>query len=256
MKCQKIMLGIVSFTLVAALLHAPAEMCRSIEVTAVAVDAEEEVNPGISYQNCGDHIEITGYDGRLTDGYGAHLYIPDMIEDLPVTKICSGACKNIPTLYEVWIPASMEEIEEEAFAECQELTRVHFPAKMKSIGKRAFYNCGTLSDMTIPEMLDEIHEEAFAGCRELYDLALPDTLRTIRRGVFSDTGITVVSIPASVERIENDAFSGCESLKTVCYKGSADAWSVLSVGGGNECLYQAELLCNYNKKKVEHPLTF
>ena len=43
MKCQKIMLGIVSFTLVAALLHAPAEMCRSIEVTAVAVDAEEEV---------------------------------------------------------------------------------------------------------------------------------------------------------------------------------------------------------------------
>ena len=256
MKCKRIIAGIVSLMLALSAVTVPAEVHPAVwQMTAAA--EEETLDPGLAYKNCGDHIEITGYQTDIEYPYGAHLSIPDEIEWLPVTKICPGACKGITRLYEVWLPFTLEEIGDEAFAECFNLSRVHYSLNLRSIGKRAFYHCRYMTDLNLPDKLEEIGEEAFAQCSQINYVVLPDSLRTIRRGVFADDAyLSAVSIPASVERIESNAFSGCQRLNGVCYKGSADAWAVLSVGSGNECLHQGELICDYNKQKVARSTVF
>lgn len=255
MKFRKIIL--IAFSLVFTVNSIGFPFLENKKVSMISAFAEDvPLNPGIQYENCGDHIEITGYDGTFTYYYGIYLEIPETIEGLPVTKICAGACKDITKMYLLSLPMTVEEIGDEAFAGCSGLVVIHFPTSLRTIGKRAFYGC-KMRSLTLPESVTEIGEEAFAKCEILKYANLPDTLRTIKQGTFADDDImSMISIPASVERIESHAFAGCEKLNTICYKGSADAWSVLSVGNGNENLLKATILCDYNKQKVDRNYIF
>lgn len=218
----------------------------SVTLTAYAEDSAE----GLDYRAVDDHIEITGNKNGLSI-----LEIPAEIDGLPVTKIAPGAFKNTLIL-EVFLPVTIEEIGDEAFSGCTALQQFHFSPVLQSIGKRAFYGCSKLKVIIIPDTVTEIGEEAFAAC-DLQNVILPNGLHTIRQGLFAQNGsLDTISIPAGVERIEKQAFSGCDALQYICYKGSADAWAVLSVGSGNEALSNAAVLCDYNKQKVERSDTY
>ena len=232
---------------------------RCIDITSISTYAADteyrdtELDTYTQYQNCGDHVEITGYDSDKA-GY---VSIPAYIEDLPVTKINAGAFKNHERISEVFLSTTIEEIDDEAFYGCTNLTAIHFPPALQRIGNRAFYKCTRSEIMIIPDTVSEIGEEAFAGCIYLKNVILPDRIRTIRRGTFSrNKSLNTISISGGVDRIECDAFKDCQALNTVCYKGSADAWSVLSIGRGNDSLESASVLCDYNKQKVDRTRTF
>lgn len=89
---------------------------------------------------------ITGYSGTLT-----HLYIPAafLIDDkcVPVQVIGAGAFSNLGALVRVYIPQSVERIEERAF-EGNKLTQVEIPHSVNHIGENAFQN-NNLSSETI-----------------------------------------------------------------------------------------------------------
>lgn len=89
---------------------------------------------------------ITGYNGTLT-----HLYIPSafLIDDecVPVQVIGAGAFSNLGMLVRVYIPQSVERIEERAF-EGNKLTQVEIPHSVNYVGENAFYN-NNLSSETI-----------------------------------------------------------------------------------------------------------
>ena len=63
----------------------------------------------------------------------------------------------------VFIPKSVVEIQERAFAVCEELKEVVIEegSKLKTIGRAAFLNCSNLTRITFPEGLEKIGLNAF-----------------------------------------------------------------------------------------------
>ena len=248
MKCKKVLAAVMAlltmYTNMPGMYTSP---MTSVTLTAYA----EEIDESLEYRVVDDHIEITGFHSSKFE-----LDIPAEIDGLPVTRIAPGACKGNTVLYEVFLPVTIEEIGDEAFSGCTALQQFHFSPVLQSIGKRAFYGCSKLKVMIIPDTVTEIGKEAFAAC-DLQNVILPNGLHTIPQGLFAQNGsLDTISIPAGVERIEKQAFGGCDALQYICYKGSADAWAVLSVGSGNEALSDATVLCDYNKQKVERSYTY
>lgn len=101
---------------------------------------------------------------------------------------------------DVWLPASLTEIESQAFMNAAWLSgSCVIPEGAKSIGAQAFYNCSGITSLTIPETVTYIGSKAFGGC----------------------TGLTgSVTIPEGCE-VAADAFEGCTGL-TVIMEGAED----------------------------------
>lgn len=95
---------------------------------------------------------------------------------------------------DVWLPASLTEIEAQAFMNSAWLSGAcNIPAGTRSIGSQAFYGCSGLTSLTIPDSVTYIGSGAFAGC----------------------TGLTgTVTIPEGCE-VASDAFSGCVNLTVI-----------------------------------------
>ena len=243
---------IFSLSLALALSTAPSLLYNNDLTIVHADEAESETNSyPFQYKNCNDHIEIIG-----SSNVQGMLSIPEEIDGLPITIILPGAFKDAGSLSEVFLPITVEEIGDEAFAGCCNLRSVHFSPVLRSIGKRAFYNCSRIKVMILPDTVQTIGEEAFAEC-SLQNVILPDSLKRIEKRVFLNNSILdTISIPAGVDRIERSAFEGCNALQHICYKGSANSWDVLSIAPGNESLTQAELLCDYNKQIVNRSCSF
>ena len=79
-----------------------------------------ELDNGLLYEVYGEHVEITGYTGDLTE-----IVIPAEIEGLPVTSIGIRAFFNTD-LTGITIPSTVQVVEPCAFAYCNYLTVIHF----------------------------------------------------------------------------------------------------------------------------------
>ena len=203
------------------------------------------------YENCGDYIKITGYKSRK---YG--VSIPSEIEGIPVTKIDTRAFYGDTDVAHIYMPVSVEEIGDEAFAKCPNLQFVDFSPKLKKIGMFAFSECPGLDTVVLPDSVNYIGEGAFSYSY-IRHLVLSESLDRIRQMTFAyNPALETIIIPDSVERIEREAFKGCTALRTVCYKGSSNMWSLLSIDRDNDPLYHATLICDYNKQTVERSERF
>ncbi len=73
---------------------------------------------GVVYTQVDDHYEVTGYKGKANS-----LYLPEIYQGLPVTKICANAFSgdNAAKLTTLSISSSVQTIEEGAFVGCTHL---------------------------------------------------------------------------------------------------------------------------------------
>lgn len=141
-----------------------------------------------------------------------------------VTRICSTALSGYSQLKRVYIPDSVEIIEDGAFSECKELKYVRLPNSLKgsNLGKGVFKNCCKLNHIQIPDNLTEIKKETFAGNSGLSNLKLNKGLLKIGSQAFTECNLLEsVKIPESVTSIGKDAFHPCKNLKTIEFKGVA-----------------------------------
>lgn len=94
----------------------------------------------------------------------------------------------------VTIPEGVEEITFRAFAEKNNITSVHMPKSIKIIGNQAFANCQNLSKVVFNSegcSLDRIEFGAFSQCSALTSMNLPKTIKTIGNGAFNGCPIVV-----------------------------------------------------------------
>ena len=130
----------------------------------------------------------------------------------------------------LWIPGSVERIEDNAFYLNKKLTYVIIQNGVAGIGKNAFFGTGLIS-ITIPESVTSIGENAFAGCHNLEKIKLPDGLIAIEQGTFNYcTSLKSITLPTGITRIGslaqtpdyympdfnyNGAFGNCTNLTDI-----------------------------------------
>ena len=153
---------------------------------------------------------------------------------------------------ELFIPKSVEVIEQQAFAGCDNLKKITFSEGLKSIGHRAF-NGTAIESIVIPASVTDIANGAFMGCDSLksikvkrgnkvYDsrkkcnaiietatsklisacvtTSIPNSVKTIGTNAFTQCKMKEIEIPSSVELIEYNAFTYCKELKNLVIPGN------------------------------------
>ena len=138
-------------------------------------------------------------DGVLkecTDKSITSVVIPDS-----VTKIGSGAFRDVKCLKSVVIPDSVAEIGASAFMDCESLTEIKIGRGVKVIGERAFMGTALIS-LVLPEGIEMIPRAAFYNVKSLRE----------------------VTIPKSVKSMYENAFGGCESLEKAVFSGTVSEW--------------------------------
>ena len=172
---------------------------------------------GITFSDCKNlkTAKITG-NPTVIDNY--MFYECSQLTDFEipgsVKKIGYAAFYNT-ALKEDVIPASVTEIDDWAFGECQNLEKAVLSDGLKSIGGAAFYECPELTDSNIPDSVTTLGDFAFGWCPKLKDMTIPDTIDNFGKCVFANTpGVTIDTsrkyfIP-TVDGIKDLPYTGSE----------------------------------------------
>ncbi len=119
-----------------------------------ALNNEFDVSDLILEENNGT-LTVTGYNGTAQE-----IRIPEKINGKKVVGIGANAFKDNENITGVYLPDSIEVIEDGAFMNAVNLVSVAFSDNLKEIGANAFYNT-SLSGVTLSKTLETIGENAF-----------------------------------------------------------------------------------------------
>lgn len=115
-----------------------------------------------------------------------------------------------------FIPNSVINIRENAFAYSSKLKGVTIPKNVNYIGEFAFEECVNLSNVTLPNAITEIEKGTFWKCKSLSNITIPEGVNKIGILAFSwCESLYSVTIPSNVKIIDNEAFLRCVNLKEV-----------------------------------------
>lgn len=175
----------------------------AVTVSAVNTVTENDV----VYTLYEDHAEVSRYTGEAS-----LITLPETMQGLPVTALADGAFQG-KLLRHIDLPAGLQQIGTEAFAECERLVVVTFPESLEEIGEDAFRGTFWLNQQR------KTGEPVIAGnvlidavkCRGT--VRIPNGVTEIAKGAFrNNTALTGVRIPVGVKRIGAGAFAGCTAL--------------------------------------------
>ena len=145
---------------------------------------------------------------------GETYTIPDKVDTIRTSMFYS--CVDLVNLV---IPASVKEIQSNAFSNCKNLKSVIFEegSQLDLIGENAFLRCTLIKEIKIPASVDSIGRFSFRYCEALSELTFEKNsqLKTIEDMAFQFTNIKSVILPKSLE-ILNNVFS--ESLQSVAFE--------------------------------------
>ncbi len=164
-----------------------------------------------AYTIHGTYIEINAYTGGEEE-----VVIPDRIWFRPVKvlrrqfpKYFSGIFQDNDIVKTVYMPDTIEQMDEETFYNCTSLEAVRLSGALKIISYRAFYKCTSLKRIEIPEGVEEIDKYAFSDCSNLKEVSFPESLQQIGTEAFSYCRkLKHIEIPPGVQKIDGDAFEG------------------------------------------------
>lgn len=140
----------------------------------------------------------------------SHLMLP-----LSLTAIGDGALMDA-RLTEVDLPAGVESIGRDAFAQCRSLTRVALPEGVTEVADRAFEGCEQLAEVSLPSTLQTVGARAFLGCVSLQKLDMSGSLSSIGDEAFATSGLDAIALDgcAGLGKIGKRAFARCMHLES------------------------------------------
>lgn len=184
----------------------------------------------LEYQ--GDQVILREYFGDEV-----HISLPEQ-----VTVIAGEAFLKNDLMKTVTMPASLRNIEENAFAFCLSLEEINWSAGLVSLGEGSFRHCESLSVIKLPDSLEKIGANAFYGCENLQTLTMGDAVEVLEEGTFKNcwnleditlsqslqkidvavfencASVIEIYLPESVKKMDENLFSTCFSLKKVWVK--------------------------------------
>lgn len=153
-------------------------------------------------------VALSSYSGKEEQ-----VVIPNEVEGKMVTVIQEDTFANHEEIIKAVIPDSIVEIGNNAFANCYNIEEINFGKGLKKVGSYAF--SASLKELYLPDGIEEIGRAAFSGLADLTDLKIPSSLDEVDRGVFLGCGIESLVIPSNIKKIDVQAFYYCPNLKSV-----------------------------------------
>lgn len=157
------------------------------------------------------------------------LVIPATITGLPVTAIGPSAFYNEGTLTNVFIPDSVRQIGDAAFAYCGQLQTVTLGAGVTNLGYHWVATSSRLNVITVSPsnpafessggVLFSKGQHTLVLCppQQGGTYVVPSTVENIGPGAFDHTAITGVTVPGSVTNIAAGAFYSCAALHDLTF---------------------------------------
>lgn len=110
----------------------------------------------------------------------------------------------------------VNEIDKDAFKDCNDITSVVIPPTVYSIGDHAFAYCINLLSVTIPSSVLLIGNSAFLCCRALLSVTIPSSVTFLGDRIFDHcSALTTVEIHSNVSSIGASTFSFCRALTSL-----------------------------------------
>lgn len=151
----------------------------------------DEVDLPSSLKSIGD------YAFMFTDA--RYVNFPNTLQSIGV-----GAFNYAENLIDVDLKnTGINNIPDNAFSNCSNLSYFHFPTLLENIGNQAFISCTSLSSIAIPNYVINIGFEAFKGCEEVNYIYLGHDLSHIGNSAFE--GLVNVS-KLVIQSVEIDNF--------------------------------------------------
>lgn len=167
-----------------------------------------------------------------------------------IKAIGKNAFKGCSELAEISLPANLQQIGEDAFADTafynetlnwengalylrgyllalkdKNITSFEFAKGTTLISDKAFEDCAGLQSITIPSEVVFVGEYAFANCQNLNDVSLGENVKSIGSYAFADSALKTIEIPLNVEHIGKNIFSNCNmTCVYVQAKTQPDGW--------------------------------
>ena len=194
----------------------------------------ENYYEGYAYAVKGDGIVINAYNGTSSS-----LFIPVMINGMPVTEIADNAFNGNSFITSAEIPIEVTKIGEQAFMDCKSLVSVTVRAgegARLEIGARAFYGCSSLAyfnvndGVTVKDFGEYVFEGSHITEKDEDFIVIAGVLVAYRGSSMS------VTVPGSVRYIATDAFKDCGFITEISFEtGSAletvDEYAFLNCSG-------------------------
>jgi len=163
--------------------------------------------------------EIVEKDGFTMSSYGTKLIKCNDTEDchIPygVKVVAKGALRNAKNIKKLYIPNSVEEIEEYAFS-CSPIESVYIPKSVNKWGENAFGGCDKLKEVIIEEGLPRLGLSMFAHCYNIEAINIPDSITYLPDSIFSYCkNLKKIKLSSNLNNIGDSAFYTCENLKTI-----------------------------------------
>lgn len=148
-------------------------------------------------------------------------YYPLFLSEVALTEGCERLGENAffecETLTRVTLPSTLFEIGIRAFSGCERLASVSLPNGVRSVAENAFFDCKSLSELSFGSAptLQSLGINAFYGCISLTAVVLPDTLTALPASCFADcTALKSINL-GGVTQVGKNAFRNCTSLTTI-----------------------------------------
>lgn len=167
-------------------------------------------------EGCSGLTEITA-NAFYQDYWLKEIYLPYSIE-----KIDNSAFNGCSGLKYIDLPYGLTEIGGQAFFGCNNLESLVIPDSVTKLGQSTFKDCSSLSDITFSMYLTEIPMYCFRGCTNLTIIKFPKNLETIGMESFEDCSLLEeIYLPSTLKTIKDNAFRNCEKLRKVYYQGDS-----------------------------------
>ena len=168
------------------------------------------------YSTKKDIIEQDGFSLSL---FGTKLIKSNDREDCYVPRgvkvICTNSFKGANNVKNIFLPDSVEEIEDYAFSSLN-IVSVYIPGSIKKVGKNAFYMCGNLKKVIIEEGISNLGVNMFDGCKSIEHIAIPNSIEYLPDGIFSGCESLIhIQLPSNIYYIGMGAFYGCSLLQSI-----------------------------------------
>ena len=144
-----------------------------------------------------------------------------------IEKIHFKFCFKLNVIY---LPNS-QEIEENSFQNCLEITKIYaehkwfkifdvetfqVPLDVTTLKREVFFNWKHLKLILVPPCVNEIEEGCFEQCVRLEEIDIPNGVKIIPKNCFKNClNLRSIKIPDSVINIDGTAFIGCVNLENI-----------------------------------------